>query len=318
MSYQVFIDGEAGTTGLQVQSRLQAHPDIELIAIDPEKRKDPATRRDAMAAADAAVLCLPDDAAIKAVELADGLDVKIINASTAFRMDPDWAYGFPELNSDQRDQIRASARVANVGCYAVSMVAMIRPLIDAGMVDPKTVLNVFAISGYTGGGRKMISYMENDEGPKHFSYASTLHHKHIPEVVHHSRLAVPPTFMPLVGDFDCGMLVQLPLTAALLKNGAMRRDLHDVYVAHYDNEPFIKIAPLDQSDCLTGHGYLAADALKGTNLMDIHVLGHDAAGGDEMQAMIVARLDNLGKGASGAAVQNLNLILGLEETAALL
>jgi N-acetyl-gamma-glutamyl-phosphate reductase len=318
MSYQVFIDGEAGTTGLQVQSRLLEHPDIELINIDTAKRKDQAARRDALAAADAAILCLPDDAAIEAVGLAEGLDVKIIDASTAFRTHPDWTYGFPEMDRRQRGLIKASARIANVGCYATAMIAMIRPLVDAGMVAPETVLNISAVSGYTGGGKTLISYMKKDEGPKHFAYASELCHKHIPEVVHHSGLAVAPSFLPSVGDFDCGMMVQLPLNASLLKGGAGRRDLHDAYAAHYDGEAFINVAPLDQGEGFTDRGFLAADALKGTNLLDIHVLGHDAAGRDDMRAVVVARLDNLGKGAAGAAVQNLNLILGLEETATLL
>ena len=318
MTYQVFIDGEAGTTGLQVRDRLLAHPNIGLVTIDPDLRKDPKARREAMAQADVAILCLPDEAAIEAVELAEGLNVKIIDASTAFRTHPDWAYGFPELDKNQRDIIRNSSRIANVGCYATAMIAMIRPLVDAGLVAPETVLNISAISGYTGGGKALIQYMESDEGPKHFAYASTLHHKHIPEVVHHSRLTAAPTFLPSVGDFDCGMLVQLPLTSHLLEKSATRQDLHDVYASHYEGETFVKTTALDENNGLTDRGFLAADALKGTNMLELHILGHDNDGTHDMQAMVVARLDNLGKGASGAAVQNLNLILGLDEAATLI
>ncbi|MCE2516835.1 MAG: N-acetyl-gamma-glutamyl-phosphate reductase [Alphaproteobacteria bacterium] len=317
MSYKIFIDGEAGTTGLQVRDRLIAHPDVELITIDHDLRKDAATRRQAMAAADAAILCLPDEAAIEAVQLAEGLAVKIIDASTAFRTHPDWAYGFPELDDAQRGMIAGSRRVANVGCYATAMIALIRPLVDGGMISPDAPLNISAISGYTGGGKALISYMDNNDGPRHFAYALNLAHKHIPEVMMHARLDRKPTFLPMVGDFDCGMLVQLPLTSAQLKPGARRRDLHDVYSAHYADEAFIRVRGLDEGDGLTDKGYLAADALKGTNMLDIHTLGYDD-GDDQHQVMMVARLDNLGKGASGAAVQNLNLVLGLDETTGLL
>ena len=301
-----------------MRERLTDHPDIELITIDHDLRKDAATRRDAMAAADVAILCLPDDAAIEAVGLAEGLDVKIIDASTAFRIHPDWAYGFPEMDKAHRDVIRGSSRIANVGCYATGMIAMIRPLVDAGMIAPETALHIAAVSGYTGGGKSLIQYMDGNEGPKHFAYASTLAHKHIPEVIHHGHLKTAPTFLPSVGDFDCGMLVQMPLVAGQLNNGATRRDIHDIYTSHYDGEVFVKVTGFDKGEGLSDRGFLAADGLKGTNMLELHVLGHDADDDTAMQAMVVARLDNLGKGASGAAVQNLNLILGLDETTTLL
>lgn len=312
MTYNVFIDGEAGTTGLQVQGRLSAHPDVRLIAIDHDLRKDNHARRDAMAAADVAILCLPDEAAIEAASLAEGLGVKIIDASTAYRTHPDWAYGFPELDGNQRDKIANSNRVSNVGCYASAMIALIRPLVDAGVIDDNLALNISAISGYTGGGKTLISYMENDEGPKHFAYALGLNHKHIPEVMMHGRLQQKPSFLPMVGDFDCGMLVQMPLHLNQLAKSITRADLHAVYASHYDGEAFVKTCALDASHGLTDKGYLAADALKGTNLMELHCLGNDD------QVMMVARLDNLGKGASGAAVQNLNILLGVDEKTGLI
>lgn len=310
MGYKVFIDGEAGTTGLQVRERLNAHPSVELISVDEALRKDKKTRLEAMASADAAILCLPDEAAMEAVKLADGLKVKIIDSSTAFRCHKDWVYGFPELTSGQRQKIAASSRVANVGCYASAMIALIRPLIENNMISPETPLNISAISGYSGGGRGLIEHMKGDEGAKHFAYALGLNHKHIPEVMMHSGLTCKPSFVPMVGDFACGMLVQMPLIDGQLK--ASRADLHDAYTAYYQGERLIKICALDSNDGLTPEGYLPADALKGKNNLEIHVLGNDA------QALVVARLDNLGKGAAGSAVQNLNLMLGIDETESLL
>lgn len=324
MAYNVFIDGEAGTTGLQVRDRLMAHPDVSLITIDSARRKNKAARQDAMAAADAVILCLPDDAAIEAALLAVGLGVKIIDASTAHRTHPDWVYGFPELDSRQRQKIAETTRVANVGCYAAAMIALIKPLIDAGLITPQAQLNISAISGYTGGGKAMIEYMENNGGAKHFAYGLSLGHKHIPEVMAHAGLSQAPSFLPMVGDFDCGMMVQLPLNSTVLKSGVTRADLHAVYSHHYADEPFVKIrapyhADSNTADGLTDKGYLAVDGLKGSNLLEINTLGHDASdGNDTGQAMMVARLDNLGKGASGAAVQNLNLMFGIDETTGLI
>ena len=320
MTYQVFIDGEAGTTGLQVRDRLLAHPDIDLITIDHDLRKDPSVRRDAMAAADAVILCLPDEAAIEATELAAGLEVKIIDASTAYRTHPDWAYGFPELDRDQRAKIAGSARISNVGCYATAMIALIRPLIDAKLITDDAQLNISAISGYTGGGKALINYMDEGQGTKHFAYALSLAHKHIPEVMMHGRLKQKPTFMPMVGDFDCGMMVQLPLTPSLLTSTISRADIRDIYSAHYDGEQFVKACAIDAADGLTPQGHLAVDGLKGTNMLELHTLGHDGGhdDADGGQVMMVARLDNLGKGASGAAVQNLNLVLGLDESTSLI
>ncbi|XDZ65099.1 N-acetyl-gamma-glutamyl-phosphate reductase [Alphaproteobacteria bacterium LSUCC0684] len=318
MTYQVFIDGEAGTTGLQVHARLQARDEIRLIRLDDARRKDRSARREAMAAADAVILCLPDDAAIEAVDLAEGLDCTIIDASTAHRVAEGWVYGFPELAPGQRERISSARRIANVGCYATAMIALLRPLIDAGVLDPDQVLSIPAVSGYTGGGKALIEYMEKDAGPKHFGYALDLAHKHIPEVMHHAGLLRKPLFMPMVGNFPCGMLVELPLAADQLKGGTSAADLHAIYAAHYEGETFIDVHAPFSSLGLTDKGYLAADALRGTNRLEIFIFGHEGTSGEPGQYLCAARLDNLGKGASGAAVQNLNLCLGLDETAGLM
>ena len=318
MTHKVFIDGEAGTTGLQVHARLQQRDDISLIRLDDAHRKDKSARREAMDASDAVILCLPDEAAVEAVDLADGLDCTIIDASTAHRVADGWVYGFPELAPGQRDRIRTAKRIANVGCYATAMIALIRPLVDAGALDPEQVLCIPAISGYTGGGKALIEYMETDAGPKHFGYALDLAHKHIPEVMHHTGLTRKPLFMPMVGSFPCGMLVELPLSPDQLRVGASAADLHNIYAQHYQGETFINVHAPFSAEGLTEKGYLAADALRGTNMLEIFILGHEGKAGEPGQYLCVARLDNLGKGASGAAVQNLNLCLGLDEAAGLM
>ena len=316
MTYKVFIDGEAGTTGLQVRERLNAHPDIEILTIEHDLRKDAKTRQALMAISDAVILCLPDDAARDAALLAEGLPCKIIYASTAHRIHPDWAYGFPELAKNQRQHIANSRLIANVGCYATAMIALMRPLIDGGVIDPSAALSVSAISGYTGGGNALINYMDHDEGPKNFAYALGLNHKHIPEVMLHSGLTTKPLFLPMVGGFPCGMLVQLPLLPGMINSGFDRKAIHDVMASHYDGEIFVKTHALNKDEGLTDRGYLAIEDLVGSNRLDIHTIGYSDADGE--QIMLVARLDNLGKGASGAAVQNLNIALGLDETLSLI
>jgi len=310
--HTVFIDGEAGTTGLQVRDRLLAHPHIDLISLDGDTRKDPAHRRRAMAEAEVVILCLPDDAAIEAVQLAEGLDCAIIDASTAHRTAAGWVYGFPEMAPGQKDAIAAANRISNPGCYATGMIAMIRPLVAAGLITSDAALTVPAISGYTGGGKGLIGYMEKAQAARHFAYALGLEHKHIPEVMMHAQLATKPVFMPMVGDFDCGMIVELPLTADLLQDGAGRADVLAAYQAHYAGARFVRVSDIDDASGLTPEGYFAADSLKGSNDLEIHIFGND-----DGQMLVLARLDNLGKGASGAAVQNLNIRLGLDEATAL-
>ena len=310
--HTVFIDGEAGTTGLQVRDRLLAHPHIDLISLDGDTRKDPVHRRRAMAEAEVVILCLPDDAAIEAVQLAEGLDCAIIDASTAHRTAAGWVYGFPEMATGQKDAIAAANRISNPGCYATGMIAMIRPLVAAGLITADAALTVPAISGYTGGGKGLIGYMEKAQAARHFAYALGLEHKHIPEVMMHAQLATKPVFMPMVGDFDCGMIVELPLTADLLQDGAGRADVLAAYQAHYAGARFVRVSDIDDAAGLTPEGYFAADSLKGSNDLEIHIFGND-----DGQMLVLARLDNLGKGASGAAVQNLNIRLGLDESTAL-
>ena len=312
MTYHVFIDGEAGTTGLQVRDRLNAHPDVTLISLDEATRKDNDARREAMAESDVVILCLPDDAAVEAVRLAEGLGCAIIDASTAHRTASGWVYGFPEMVSGQKDRIARSDRIANPGCYATAMIAMVRPLVDAGLLLPDTVLTFPAVSGYTGGGKGLISYMDTARDARHFAYGLGLDHKHIPEVMAHTGLQAKPLFLPMVGDFDCGMIVELPLTKGMLVSGVNRDSLITAYRQHYDGAAYVSVLEPDAPEALTPQGYFAADKLKGSNDLELCLYGND-----DGQMLVMARLDNLGKGASGAAVQNLNIRLGLDETTAL-
>lgn len=315
MSFKIFIDGEAGTTGLQVRDRLLHHPETELIQLADADRKHLVHRRDAMAAADATILCLPDDSAIEAVEMASGLDCRIIDASTAHRIADGWVYGFPELTSGQRDRIRASRHIANVGCYASAMIAMIRPLTEQRLLSPDAAISVSAVSGYSGGGKALISYMDDGIAPRHFAYGLNLNHKHLPEVMMHGGLNKAPIFTPMVGDFYAGMMVMLPLHLEQMQMQVSLADIHLALSQHYHNEPFVRVhAPNDQAQ-MNDRGFLGMDDLVGTNFMDIHLFYPEQR--PDTSALLVARLDNLGKGASGAAVQNMNIALGLDETVGL-
>ena len=305
MTYSVFIDGEAGTTGLQIRDRLLGRADIRLVQVDPARRKDPEARREAFAAADVAILCLPDEAAREAVALCADLPTRIIDASTAHRVDPDWVYGFAELAPEMRERIASARLVSNPGCYSTGAIAILAPLIAAGLVQPDEALSINAVSGYSGGGKALIAEYESGEAPAHFVYGLSQGHKHIPEIMRQTGLTRRPVFAPAVGNFAQGMAVQLPLH--LDRNRSIGA-LHQALAAHYHGQGFIRVTP---SDAIGAR--LVPTAHNDTNLLEISVHGNDAAG----CATVVAVLDNLGKGASGAAVQNLNIMLGLNEAASL-
>ena len=342
MAHNIFIDGAAGTTGLEIRQRLDERDDLVLIELGDHERKDPVARARALNEADLVVLCLPDEAARQAVALIDNPAVRVIDASTAHRTAPGWTYGFAELEADQRDKIAASKRVSNPGCWATAFIALVRPLVRAGVIPPDFPLTTSGVSGYSGGGKSMIAEFENTQAPNYTqtvlrNYALTLSHKHMPEMQMHTGLAHPPVFAPCVGRFYRGMLVEVPLALWALPGKPVTLDIHKVLAEAYrganlvevanfgllpdkpslqtmvaqmpDVQPLVSFAGLD-----TAHSSLDAEALKGTNAMKLFVFGNDKYG----QVRLVALLDNLGKGAGGAAVQNLNLMLGLPETTGLL
>lgn len=310
MKYRVFVDGQEGTTGLRIHEYLMRRADIELLRIDADKRKDPRVRAELLNAADVAFLCLPDPAAREAASLVRNPKTCVIDASTAHRTDPAWVFGLPELAPGQRDKIRESKRIANPGCHALSFIVLLRPLVDAGLLKPDAVISATSITGYSGGGKTMIAQYERGGDPTLAAprpYSLKLAHKHLPEMAAHTGLHSPPLFMPVVANYYKGLAVSVPLHLSQLAAGVTGATLHKAFEQRYRDEPFIRLQPLPDA-AQPAPEYFDVQGCNDTNRVDVFVFANAT------QVLLISRLDNLGKGASGSAVQAMNVHLGVDET----
>ena len=310
MAIQVFVDGQEGTTGLQIHELLARRRDVDVLRIAPELRKDSVERARLLNTADVAFLCLPDAAAREAVALVTNPKTCVIDASTAHRTDPAWIFGLPELARDQRERLRHAKRISNPGCHSTAFILLLRPLVDAGLLDPDTRVTATSITGFSGGGRKMIERYQAQPPVQALAsprpYGLTLSHKHVPEMMVQSTLRARPIFMPIVANFYKGLSVSVPLHLSQMKRPIDPRQLHDALAVRYAGERFVKVMPFADSSLLDD-GYFDVQACNDTNRCELFVF----ASGE--QTILMARLDNLGKGASGAAVQSMNVHLGLDE-----
>ncbi len=307
--YKVYIDGQVGTTGLQLRQKLQNHTEVEILLISEELRKDEAERKRLMNEADVVFLCLPDDAAREAVKLVENPNTCVIDASTAHRVDPNWTYGFPELSPAYREAIQHSKRIANPGCHATGFIAAVYPLVELGIISPDYPLTAHSLTGYSGGGKAMIADYEDEGRPVLFDsprqYGLSQKHKHLPEMQHVTGIDAPPVFCPIVADYYSGMATCIPLISSLFKKKVTKAELFALLKDYYKDAALIDVAEEETN-------FLAANPLSDTNRLTLYVQGNDE------RMTLTCVFDNLGKGASGAAVQNMNIVLGLDETTGLL
>ncbi|MBN1410321.1 MAG: N-acetyl-gamma-glutamyl-phosphate reductase [Spirochaetales bacterium] len=311
MKFKVFVDGQEGTTGLKIHERLSGRADIEMLTIDPVKRKEAQARKELLNEADVAFLCLPDAASRESASLVENDKTVVIDASTAFRTNPGWAYGMPEMKKNQRDIIRKSKRVSVPGCHATGFVLGLGPLVREGIVSPDYPVTCHSITGYSGGGKKLIALYEVERkgqpamnAPRLYSLG--LAHKHLPEMTYHTGISRPPLFTPVLGNFYQGMAVSIPLHSKLLAKKMDARGVHEFLADYYTGEYFVRVMPFEP-EAFLDRGHLDPMEANGTNRLDLFVFGH------EEQILVTARFDNLGKGASGAAVQNMNIVSGIDE-----